>query len=359
MNSITRRALMTGAVAGALIFGAVVALAQERPGGGAPQPPAGGAGGQLPGAGKPTTPGPSGGGQLPGGTLPGGGQLPGKPTTPGPSGTGQLPGRPAPPTTPGDQRPALPDPNRGAQPAQPRPGEGRPAEPALPNNPRARDNVQDTPSRTGQTPSRTSLPANVSATSMVNGLTQVNIGTLNITNIQTNNIINVNSAMSNVQVQSLITAVQNNTQAASIAEQLTAKLIDARLITKGQQVVGFQDGRIFVTGGAMAGAGAGLGAGTGTGAGAIVTVTRDALLNGLVNVNLQNLNLQAGNVVNVNTSLNGQQVQGVIEALNVNADAKANADKLTTQLMTSGMLQEGQQVVGVIGDRIFITGGTK
>jgi hypothetical protein len=344
-----------GLTAGAL--GLVLSFAQAQPvrpggGGGSPMPgpmdPLGPSGaGQQPGAGRPTTPGPSGAGQIPGGNpapMGQGQQRPNIPPRPGPLDKGSTPGeRPMPPS--------------GTTPAQPHPGEGRPSDPAIPGNPQARDSVQETPSRTGTTPSRTPLPANVTATSMVNGLTQVNIGTININNIQNNNIINVNGAMSNVQVHSLISSVQNNTQAATIAQQLTTRLIEARLLTRAQQVVGFQDGMIFVTGRGTAGAGANVG--VGTGAGVNIAVSRDALLNGLVRVNLQNLNLQASNVVNVNTNLNVTQVQEVIDALNVNAEAKANSDKLTAQLMTNGMVQQGQQVVGVIGERIFVTGGTK
>jgi hypothetical protein len=204
MKRFLKRSLLGAALVGAFAIASPNTVRAQRPpaeppvGGG--QPPAGNPAGGLPGAGQ----------QKP--MPPAGGQLP--------------PNRPMPPSR--------------AQPAQPKPGEGKPAEPALPGNPRARDNAERTPSREG-------LPANVKVDQVVNGLTQVNIGTLNINNIQ-NNIVVVGS-INNSQVASLMTTLQANAQAQSIAQQLTTRLIEQRILTQGQQVVGALNGQIFVTSG--------------------------------------------------------------------------------------------------------------
>jgi len=213
------------------------------------------------------------------------------------------------------------------------------------------------------------LPTGVTTQSMLTGLTNLNIGDLNLSN-GTANIVTLNGAANSNEIQSMITAVHNNEAAAKIADQLTTKLVDQGILKQGQQVVGFQDGKIFVTSGTKAAVGAGgnlgapmIGAGANAGgsanAGANANVNVGSLLTGLKKLDLQSFTVQATNVVNVNDALKAEQVKGLMEAINVNADARKVADQLTQQLMASGTIKEGQHVIGVIGDKVYITGEAK
>jgi hypothetical protein len=88
----------------------------------------------------------------------------------------------------------------------------------------------------------------------------------------------------------------------------------------------------------------------------------DALLSGLVNVNVQqllasvqvqaNLNVQDV-VVNISDILNDNQIQALVQALNTNPQAALNANDLTSALQSAGVLDPSQWVVGVTGSQIY------
>jgi hypothetical protein len=88
----------------------------------------------------------------------------------------------------------------------------------------------------------------------------------------------------------------------------------------------------------------------------------DALLSGLVNVNVQqllasvqvqaNLNVQDV-IVNLSDILNDNQIQALVQALNTNPQAALNANDLSSALQTSGLLDPSQWVVGVTGSQIY------
>jgi hypothetical protein len=88
----------------------------------------------------------------------------------------------------------------------------------------------------------------------------------------------------------------------------------------------------------------------------------DALLSGLVNVNVQqllasvqvqaNLNVQDV-IVNLSDILNDNQIQALVQALNTNPQAALNANDLSSALQSSGMLDPSQWVVGVTGSQIY------
>lgn len=91
-------------------------------------------------------------------------------------------------------------------------------------------------------------------------------------------------------------------------------------------------------------------------------ISGDALLSGLVNVNVQQLlasvQLQAtvnvqDVIVNVSDVLNNLQVQALVQALNTNPQASLNANTLTSALQQSGALDPGEWVVGVTGSQIY------
>jgi hypothetical protein len=91
-------------------------------------------------------------------------------------------------------------------------------------------------------------------------------------------------------------------------------------------------------------------------------ISGNALLSGLVNVNLQqvlaavsaqaNVNVQDV-LVNVSNVANDLQVQALVQALNTNPQASLNANRLTAELQSAGLLQPGQFVVGVTGTEIY------
>lgn len=91
-------------------------------------------------------------------------------------------------------------------------------------------------------------------------------------------------------------------------------------------------------------------------------VTGDAMLSGLVNVNIQqllasvqviaNVNVQDV-VVNLSDILNDTQIQALVQALNTNPQAALNANDLTSALQQAGVLDPSQWVVGVTGSQLY------
>jgi hypothetical protein len=91
-------------------------------------------------------------------------------------------------------------------------------------------------------------------------------------------------------------------------------------------------------------------------------ISGDALLSGLVNVNVQqvlasvqltaNLNVQDV-IVNVSDVLNDNQIQALVQALNTNPQAAMNANDLTSALQQAGALDPTEWVVGVTGSEIY------
>jgi hypothetical protein len=91
-------------------------------------------------------------------------------------------------------------------------------------------------------------------------------------------------------------------------------------------------------------------------------ISGDALLSGLVNVNVQqvlasvqltaNLNVQDV-IVNVSDVLNDNQIQALVQALNTNPQAAMNASDLTSALQQAGAINPTEWVVGVTGSEIY------
>jgi hypothetical protein len=91
-------------------------------------------------------------------------------------------------------------------------------------------------------------------------------------------------------------------------------------------------------------------------------ISGDALLSGLVNVNVQqllasvqliaNLNVQDV-VVDVSDVLNDVQIQALVQALNTNPQAALNANSLTSALQSAGVMQPDELAVGVTGSQIY------
>jgi hypothetical protein len=93
---------------------------------------------------------------------------------------------------------------------------------------------------------------------------------------------------------------------------------------------------------------------TTTGSSGQTGLTGDALLEGLINFNIQQLlvsiqlvtNVQ-DTVINVSDVLNDFQIQALLQLLNSNPVASLNATELSFALQQSGMLSPGETVVGV------------
>lgn len=82
----------------------------------------------------------------------------------------------------------------------------------------------------------------------------------------------------------------------------------------------------------------------------------NAILNGLVNVNIQQLlaNISVQNaVIDISNLLNGNQIQALVQALNRNPRASQNAERLTSSLRDRGALASNERVVGVKDDQVF------
>jgi len=297
-----------------------------------------------------------------------------------PGGPGTLPARP---NTPNVNQPSQP--GTGATPAQPNPGTGTPATPATPNNPNAQGNTQTTPSRTpppnnddfrnnpvlgnnpaagatntntgttnpatGQNTNTSTGLANFNANNFVSGLTNLNLNTFTP---QASNIVTINTSLNNSQIQSLMQTLNSNQQAATASQMLTQRLQQQGLIQQGQQVVGFNDGKLYVTAG-NTGTNSGNDNGRGKSDEAHSRLNHGRLLTGLMDVNAANLNLKASDVVNVNTALSSSQMQGLMQSVSSNPNARRAAEDLTTRLRQQGLLQQNQRVVGFFDGKVYVT----
>jgi len=82
----------------------------------------------------------------------------------------------------------------------------------------------------------------------------------------------------------------------------------------------------------------------------------NAVLDGLVNVNIQQLvaNVSVQNaVIDISHLLNGNQIQALVQALNNNPQATQNSQKLTSALQNKGALAKNEKVVGVKDDKVY------
>jgi hypothetical protein len=93
---------------------------------------------------------------------------------------------------------------------------------------------------------------------------------------------------------------------------------------------------------------------TTTGSSGVTGVSGDAMLDGLFNLNIQQLLLSIQLVLNVQDTivnltdvLNDFQIQALVQALNSNPVALLNASNLTRALQQSGMMAPDETVVGV------------
>jgi len=253
----------------------------------------------------------------------------------------------APPPQPPPAQPKTPPPADTPQKTNPAvPGnqnKGTPPNPATPANPsdKASDKALQTPSRTGQTPSRQpSGPLPQKAQTMLTDL-----GTLNLQNFSTTTptIANATEVLNQNQIQDLLAALNNNPQAMQNAQRLTEQLRASGRIRADQQVVGFMDGRLFVATATAA-------------ATANVQLPQQAqnMLNGLTGLNLQNVNVERQQVVNATDQLNQNQINDLMQVLNGNPQAQQMAQRLTDMLRATGRLQPNQQVVGFADGKLFV-----
>jgi hypothetical protein len=72
----------------------------------------------------------------------------------------------------------------------------------------------------------------------------------------------------------------------------------------------------------------------------------DAFLSGLINVNVQNLNLQAQSVIDIRDILNNDDIPVLVQALTSNTTATQNAARLTDTMQRQGALAPDETVVG-------------
>ena len=92
-------------------------------------------------------------------------------------------------------------------------------------------------------------------------------------------------------------------------------------------------------------------------------VSGPTMLSGLVNLNVESalanvsVNANAQDVaVNVSEVLNDVQAAALVQALDINATAKATADRLTSALQEKGLLTSTERVVGYNNGVIYKMG---
>ena len=77
------------------------------------------------------------------------------------------------------------------------------------------------------------------------------------------------------------------------------------------------------------------------------------MVDGLLDVNLETLRVQAKDVVNVREALGKKQVLGVVQAINGHPQSYQMAEQIGSQLQGRGLLRPGDRVVGVAGGKVY------
>jgi len=191
--------------------------------------------------------------------------------------------------------------------------------------------------------------------------------------------------MNPAQISAMFQVLNSDPIARRNAESLTQRLQQQGQIGASQNVIGFQNGTVYVTSGGQSfgsplngfpvpPAGTGpiapaigktvtapaAGTTTGTAAtntgttGATPGLTASALIGGLGSANTQSFNAQS--IVDANAALGPNDLTALSRALAGNAQAHQTAAKLTQVLQAQGLIGANQQVVGVRGNQVFVTG---
>jgi hypothetical protein len=82
------------------------------------------------------------------------------------------------------------------------------------------------------------------------------------------------------------------------------------------------------------------------------------MVNGLASADVQQVlaNVKAENIVNASDVIEKTQMDSLSQAITNNTAAAKNAQELTTELQTRGLLKQGERVVGVSGTTIYKIG---
>jgi predicted P-loop ATPase/GTPase len=197
---------------------------------------------------------------------------------------------------------------------------------------------------------------------MTNGLLSVNVQNVNV-----QNVANVTDSLNNAQVSALIQALNNNPQARAAADALTQRLRREGKIDTTLRVVGFQNGQVIVasasaaagsptTGNPDPNAAGSASAGTaGTATAQAFAQLATALSNSLVNLNVQGASFQT--VVDANTILSRDQVNGLVQSVQANHQARQNSEALTRRFRAEGRIGPQQRVIAFQDGRVFVIGG--
>jgi len=209
------------------------------------------------------------------------------------------------------------------------------------------------------TPNPPNRPDRITQEQLLNGLINLN---LNLQNLTAQNVVNLQGAnlLPNNQVVALVSALNNNVTAKQNADRIAQALRQAGLLPDGFRVVGVIGDRVFFAPNDLFGRDRALdplrerdrdrGLDRDR-----MQINQGQLLSGLINANINVQNLTVNNFVNVtnNNIMSNDQVQQLIRTLSKNPQAMQASDRLTQQLLQARLLQQGQRVVGVNGDRIF------
>jgi len=249
----------------------------------------------------------------------------------------------------------------------------------------------------------------VSTDNLLGGLSDMKVGDLNLTQVGAGSFVNISNTWNNVQIQAFQQSLQSNSKAMQTASSLNDMMSQRNLLPQNQRVVGYFGGKFYTMNANNAASGTANGSpsatngavqngtstqngttnpnatatqngtanpngtatqnGTGTAANNAATAnstntnaanantsmpTTNAMLDGLVNVNLTNItNIQAKNVINVNGSMSTAQIRSLAQSLNGNASARRNAEQLTRELRQRGLLDQNQSVMGFANGQVF------
>ena len=184
------------------------------------------------------------------------------------------------------------------------------------------------------------------AQNILNGLNTVNSQNPNITGV-----IDISRTLDPTQINALMQALKSNPQDVQFAIQLTQLLRRQGRIGPNQQVVGYLNGQVFVSGNGQLNSALGGGPRSGT---TYVRLNPQAqnILNGLNGLNPQNFNFQTA--ANLSGALDNIQMTALIAALNNNPQFMEVANALTQLLRQQGRIGQDQQVVGFANGQVFV-----
>jgi hypothetical protein len=185
------------------------------------------------------------------------------------------------------------------------------------------------------------------AQTMTNALLGVDVQNANI-----QGVVNASETMSPAQVSAFTQTMNVNPHARMAADALTQRLQREGKIGASQRVIGFQDGKVIVTGGSAAAGAPTAGGNPPPNPGNAANTLSTTLLNGMTTLNVQGSSVQA--VADLTTILNQDQAAAFIRALEGNVQAQQNAQALTERMRAERRIRADQRAVAFQDGRVLV-----